>query len=213
MLLGAAALLLHQVLYADAAGLKVASGPAGAAAGLAADLVPPEGALQTARSTGSELAFGRFSGGAAAVGLASGVVLSTGNASQVGGDNRWQGVTTSHVLPGDGRLEAASGRDTFDAAVLEFSVVPASAVLSVDYVYATEESGARSDVFSLEVNGNGCAAAPRLVRRGGTEMDYVSAVQTCTAPVDAGSPVHIRIAIADAGDPLIDSALFVSVSG
>lgn len=214
MLLGAAALLLHQVLYADAAGLKVASGPAAVAAGLAADLVPPEGSLQAARSKGADLAFGRFSGGSAAIGLESGVVLSTGNAGQVEGDNRWQGVTTSHVLPGDRRLDAASGRDTHDAAVLELSVVPASAILSVHYVYATEESGVRSDVFSVEVAGHECETPPPpRAGHGGTEMGYISAVQSCTAPVEAGSTVEVRIAIADAGDPLIDSALFVSVSG
>ena len=42
-----------------------------------------------------------------------------------------------------------------------------------------------------------------------TEMDGLTHILTCSAPVNAGESNHLKLAIADAGDPWIDSNVFI----
>uniref|UniRef100_UPI003750A9C0 choice-of-anchor L domain-containing protein n=1 Tax=Flavobacterium sp. TaxID=239 RepID=UPI003750A9C0 len=86
--------------------------------------------------------------------LASGVVLSTGNALQAGGPNN--SSQSNGNWPGDAQLLSyvqslnidATLTDYNDATILEFDFVPLSDSMSFDFLFASEEYGTYQCVFS-----------------------------------------------------------------
>jgi cysteine-rich repeat protein len=131
--------------------------------------------------SGSPRAAGAFSDGAPIVGVATGIILSSGKVQTVAGDDACsRGVegpngchefsaggsnTTSFANPGDADLEALSGFPTFDAAILEFDFVPEFPSVQFKYVFSSEEysdfSNTRfNDVFGFFINGQNCAVVP-----------------------------------------------------
>ncbi|MCU1498252.1 MAG: hypothetical protein JWM47_2205 [Acidimicrobiales bacterium] len=144
-------------------------------------------------------------------------------------------TSTIHTTPGDAELDGLTGGfQTFDAAVLEFDIVPGTAELTFEYVFGSEEyneyvGDIYNDVFGLYVNGVNCALVngepvtintinatsnPSEYRNNSglgidVELDGITTVLSCTVPVTAGVPNHIKFAIADGGDRSFDSTVFL----
>jgi gliding motility-associated-like protein len=107
-------------------------------------------------------AYATFANGAAALGggLNSGILLTTGTASNIAGppsgfnslDNSFSGGAGSAL--GD----ALSGGTTFDGCYISFQITPTCATLSINYVFASEEypefaTGTINDVFGFVLSG------------------------------------------------------------
>lgn len=124
---------------------------------------------------------------------------------------------------------------TEDASVLEFDFVPDDSPVRFDYVFGSEEyleyvDGGFNDVFGFFVNDVNCA----LVGTGDPvtidtinnedngdlfidntegpvdlELDGLTTVLQCVAPVNSGEVNRMKLAIADTGDSSLDSAVFL----
>lgn len=185
---------------------------------------------------GAPLSASTFSGGMAPLGIDTGVVLTTGSASNVIGPNDSSSKSTNNGAPGDSTLTTLAGISTFDAAVLEFDFVPTQDTITFSYVFGSEEynefvNSGFNDVFAFYVNGVNCAIVPgsfdavsidnvNLGKNSGfyvnnesgalnTQLDGLTKVLTCTAPVNKNTSNHMKLAIADAGDGIYDSAVFI----
>ncbi|WP_299349296.1 choice-of-anchor L domain-containing protein [uncultured Shimia sp.] len=91
-----------------------------------------------------------------------GVILSTGNATDVtrdsGDPNRQANESTDHGLDGDANLEEIANAETFDAAVLEATFIPEGSVLTMQVVFSSEEyleyvNSGFNDAVGIWVNG------------------------------------------------------------
>jgi len=137
---------------------------------------------------------GTFSGGIPIVGFNSGIILSTGSASGVGGSS---GVTSStcNNLTGDPDLALLSGNpvsDLYDATALSFDFTPSFNNITFQYVFASEEynmyvGSSYNDVFGFFLNGVNVALIP------GTSTNVsINTVNDCVNPTyfidNVGSP-------------------------
>lgn len=187
---------------------------------------------------GAENAAGTFSGGTGIIGFEKGIILSSGDIANVVGPNMFDGVSAINDTPGDADLDAESGSTTLDAALLEFDFVADADTVEFNYVFASEEynefvNSLFNDVFAFFINGVNCAKAggdavsintvnndshPELYLNNAldsrsevinTEMDGLTVVLTCQAPVTPGQTNHIKLVIADSTDRILDSNVFL----
>lgn len=207
--------------------------------GLAQSLVGSGIAISNVVYTGGANASGTFAGGATTVGFDSGVILTSGAASNALGPNSSSGTTTANGLAGDSDLTSLSGVSTLDASVLEFDFTPNGDTVFFQYAFASEEyleyvGSSFNDSFAFFVNGVNCAVVDDGL--GGTQpitinninpgsnaglfvdntdahlniqYDGLTTVLTCLAPVNSGVTNHIKLAIADGSDSSLDSAVFL----
>ena len=114
--------------------------------------------------SGNADARGYFDGTNSNIGLASGIVISTGRASDAPGPNETpiSDVGTEFNGSGDAALTAISGSPlgTYDAAFLEFDFVPSSDTVQFNYVFASNEymlyvGTGVNDVFAFLISGPG----------------------------------------------------------
>lgn len=122
-------------------------------------------AVSNVQFRGTTTSAGEFTGDAGIFGFNFGIVLSTGNVSNLIGPNTSSGASQSNGLSGDENLAFLSGGTTFDATVLEFDFVPLFDTVSFQYVFASEEyneyvSSQYNDVFGFFVNGANVAMLP-----------------------------------------------------
>ncbi|MFO1325657.1 MAG: choice-of-anchor L domain-containing protein [Burkholderiales bacterium] len=209
------------------------------AAALAAQLVGPGVTIANAKFTGAAEAAGTFAGGAASVGVDTGVVLSTGHVVNVRGPNESDSWSDINGTPGDPRLDALVAPEvTFDAAILEFDVIPVANTVALRFVFASEEynefvGSPYNDVLAIFVNGVNCAnynGRPVSVNSinndvnkalyidnetgtRNTEMDGLTVPLDCVAVVTPNAANHVVIAIADTADSIYDAAVFLSAGG
>lgn len=212
------------------------------AAQLAATLVGPGITVNSAAFTGDGRAGGTFTDAAASVGLAGGIVLSSGNVQDVVGPNEAPDTTTQLGQPGSTQLNALlpAGQTTQDATILDVQFTPTNNQLAINYVFASEEYeefvGTQfNDVFAFFVNNVNCAVTPgtsdpiaiNTVNPGlnalfyvpngpptyDTEFDGFTVVLTCRAAVNPGVVNTLRLAIADTSDQRYDSAVFLQANG
>jgi hypothetical protein len=190
-------------------------------------------------TAGAEAAMGLFeTEGSTApsgiIGFNSGIMLSSGDIANVVGPNSSGGISGSNGSDGDVDLNPLARDLTQDAAVLEFDFVPVGSVVSFRYIFASEEynefvDAGFNDVFGFFVNGKNCATVGgqpvsvdtiNLIRNAGsfrdneggtynTEMDGLTRVLTCTASVTPNALNHAKLAIADVGDDVYDSVVFL----
>jgi Ig-like domain CHU_C associated len=172
-----------------------------------------------------------------------GVIMSTGLVSTAAGPNTSESTSFSFNLPGDAGLDALiAPNKTHDAIILEFDAVTSSPTFSIRYIFASEEykefvGSAFNDVFAFFVDGTNIALVPgssdpvavntinfkknaglykdNPANSGnfGTSFDGFTVQLTAVATVSAGTPHHIRLAIADATDTVLDSAVFLAKGG
>lgn len=189
--------------------------------------------------TGSDLAVGSFAAGAS-LGLDTGVVLSTGNIADAKGANDSPEKGQALGTAGAPALDAiVNPFVTHDAAIIEFDVVTESPTFAIRYVFASEEyreyvDSEFNDVFAFFVNGANIALTPgsgqpvtintiNHLRNQGlykdneggadTQMDGYTTPLLAVAVVEPGVVNHIRIAIADTSDSVLDSAVFIARGG
>lgn len=225
---------------------------------VAQTLVGPGVTISNVSYTGHDEGLGTFvdSDASPTVGIANGVILSSGFVKDVVGPNSAPNTSRSIGTPGDADLTALSGFPTNDASVLtfDFEVPEFAERISMRYVFGSEEYNEYigtqfNDVFAFFVNGENCATVEsspvsiNTINNGAdpnvngvsvpatnpgfyinndpfnpdgsgatlptaphnTEMDGFTVVLTCEAEVSDTSTNTMKIAIADASDPILDS--------
>jgi len=108
--------------------------------------------------TGNPAALGGFTGGATTnLGLNSGIILATGNATDAAGPNSSGSTSTSFNLGSDPQLAALITQSVNDAAAIEFDFVPVGDTLRFKYVFGSDEYpefvNSYNDVFGFFVSG------------------------------------------------------------
>src|ERR1043165_2351599 len=108
------------------------------------------------------------------VGIDSGIVLTSGGASNIGSPAS-NFLSTGYVSAGDAQLAAIAGTSTWDACILEFDFVPAGDTVKFDYVFASEEHPgfwcqSVNDVFGFFINGPGITGTQNLAVVPGTNI-------------------------------------------
>lgn len=172
-----------------------------------------------------------------------GVILSTGNAesftNSAGSGDANQNTNTSTNTSGPNNnadFNAATGALTRDAAFLDVDFIPDGDVMTMQFVFASEEypefqNSIYQDFVGVWVNGT---LVPMEVGNGdtdpgnintanninmfvdnsdsdfNTEMDGFTLTLTLTMPVNAGQVNSIRIGIADVADNSYDSNLLIA---
>jgi len=225
---------------------------ANALAGPGVTIVPASPILTGGTTAGSECS-GTFTGGASAgIGIPSGIILTSGFASNAAvtpnTDDDITGVTGGGA---DADLDALiGGGPTFDKCVLEFYITTSTGDLFFNYAFASDEYNefvfSFNDVFGLFVDGTNIALAPPPAApgtpvsinnvNGGNPFGALNAVNPTlynnNDPTDGGPFVslqydgytntftaskigiglgthHVKLAIADAFDLVLDSAVFI----
>jgi hypothetical protein len=121
--------------------------------------------ITDATFTGAPNAAGTFTGGSGILGLGNGIALSNGSIVNVVGPNCSTGITGVNNQPGDTDLSSLIGQPTFDASVLNFDFVPTSALVTFQYVFASDEYQDFvfdfNDAFAFFVNGQNIALVPQ----------------------------------------------------
>lgn len=121
--------------------------------------------------TGANEAIGSFNGASTNVGLASGIILTTGTVNNetggLGGEQRGPfgpndtgSSGKSNGEPGYGPLTAIAGVDTENAAILEFDFIPQSDTVRFRYVFGSDEypefvNEGFNDAFAFFISGPG----------------------------------------------------------
>lgn len=219
-----------------------------------ADSIVGEGITVTPGSinyTGADGAAGFFTNGTSSgIGLKSGIVLTTGQASDAVGPNSNDGTTTNNGFAGDDDLNSLiPGFSTNDASVLEFEFESEGGDLFFDFVFASEEyneyvNSQFNDVFGFFLDGENIALIPgtdtpvaiNTVNGGnpfGTDASnpnlynnndpndpgpagfnieydgFTDVFKAEASGLSAGTHT-IKLAVADAGDSALDSAVFLA---
>ncbi len=174
--------------------------------------------------TGDRRAIGTYDGLPTGTSRTStGVILATGPVTDA---DTVSFASTNLGQPGDARLSEISGGTTFDAAVLEFRFVAPSPRAIFDFQFASEEwpnwvGSGFNDAFALDINGVNCAATTDgstvTVNEAGfhsspSGMSYngITDVYTCSETINPFPEWNTaRFAIADTGDAIYDSAVFL----
>jgi len=102
-------------------------------------LGPGISAFDNVSVQGSQHAYGTFTGAWQNLGIASGAVLCTGNASDIPGPNNSSNTGTNNGTPGHPLLQYIATGTTHDAVVLSFDFIPENDTLRVKYVFGSEE--------------------------------------------------------------------------
>lgn len=170
-----------------------------------------------------------------------GLILSTGNArdfTQSSGDpNRVAGTSTdSNGVNNNSQFNAIAGSNTYDAVWLDVDFIPSGDMMTMKFVFASEEypeyiSSQFNDVVGVWVNGthvpvsvgNGSTAVnninantqPNLFRSNtgdayNTEMDGFTLTLSLDMVVNRGVVNSIRIGISDTSDAQYDSNLLIA---
>jgi len=198
--------------------------------------------------TGAPNQGGYFSGAGSAIGIDSGIILTSGDATSAVGPNSADNTSTSQNAPGDADLTSIAGIQTYDANVLEFDFTTTTGDLFFKYVFASEEYneyvGSYNDPFAFLLDGVNIAIVPGSTDavtvnnvncgqsyappNGGTncflfnnndpsdggpffdiEYDGFTDVFIASATGLSSGTHHIKLAISDASDYALDSAVFL----
>lgn len=172
-----------------------------------------------------------------------GVIMSSGDIQNAVGPNLSEGSSTNLGMPGDPQLDSlVAPLQTHDAIVLEFDAVTITNSFSIRYIFASEEykefvGSEFNDVFAFFVDGQNIALVPgtsqpvavntinQIQNSGlyndnpagsgffGTAFDGFTSELTAYAVVGPNVSHHIKLAIADTSDFVLDSAVFLAQGG
>jgi len=223
--------------------------PFDSADNLAQSLVGSGVTISGATYTGATGAAGYFTGGTAAgIGINSGIVLTSGSASNLNGTtNTSDSITGSNGLSGTSYLNALiPGYTTYDASILEFDFTSTETAAYFSYVFGSDEyneyaNTSYNDVFGFFLNGTAVGNNVATLSDGtvvsinninavdnpsfynnndpsnGTPtpfaFEYDGFTDVLTASLlglTAGQTYHLTLAIADAGDYILDSGVFLA---
>lgn len=195
---------------------------------------------------------GSFSNGNTTnIGLDAGILLTSGSVNVAPGPNNDDDAGVNNGAVGDADLGALVPQATYDAAYLQFDVVPQGNTITFNYVFASEEYEEYfctqfNDVFAFFVTGGGytnenIALVPGTNdpvsinnvgpgpcefpensgvvdnsseynnNSGGTTIQYdgFTNVFTATIEVEPCVTYRFKLAVADAGDGILDSGVFI----
>ena len=118
--------------------------------------------------SGGATQLGTFSNGTGAMGLETGIILSSGNVNLAQGPN--SGGGTGSAAGGgfsDPDLNGLTGQSLFDVAVLEFDFIPTTDVIKFDFVFGSDEyceyvNSQYNDVFGFFISGPGIAGSQNI---------------------------------------------------
>ena len=177
---------------------------------------------------------GLFSGGSSAIGINSGIILTTGNAALAVGPNSSTEAGQNNGFAGSSALNSIiSG--TRDATILNIDFTTTTGDLFFNFAFASEEYNEYvgtqfNDVFAFFLNGtniallpNGAPVSINNVNNGAnpaffidnnsgiydTQYDGFTTVLTAKALNLASGTHTISIQIADVADGVLDSAVFI----
>ena len=251
------AVLLWSILSFTANGQMMVT-PNLTASQLAQSLVGPGVTVSNAVLNCPTNASGSFIATSTNLGIMSGIVLTSGTASNVIGPNSSSGITGNNNAAGDPDLDnLISPTLSHDACVLEFDVFVTSDTLIFNYVFGSDEYmeyvAGINDVFGLFISGPGITGTQNIALVPGTSQ-YVSifnvncntngtyyvcnsSASIGSCPGSAGCPAnnattsleydgfttvlqakqavshcntyHIKLAVADASDWILDSGIFI----
>ncbi|MEO9457530.1 MAG: Hint domain-containing protein [Lentilitoribacter sp.] len=170
-----------------------------------------------------------------------GVILSTGNAEDFTNSSGEANQNTNTTTDTNGfnnfsQFSNAAGGQTFDGAALDVNFIPTGDLMTIQFVFASEEfpefqNSVFQDFVGVFINGN---LVPLDVGDGNTvpgninsennanlfvdntqdqfntEMDGFTVTLTLTIPVNAGETNTIRIGIADVADSQFDSNILIA---
>ncbi|WP_420557811.1 Hint domain-containing protein [Roseovarius sp.] len=174
-----------------------------------------------------------------------GVMFSTGDLNGFtnytpwwsGNSNQSTQTTTNSSGPNnDPMFNAAAGTNTYDASFLDVDFIPTGDVMTMQFVFASEEFpeyavGSFQDFVGVWINGTQVPLSvgdgdidPNNLNAGSnanlfvdnssdqynTEMDGFTVTMTLTIPVNSGDVNSIRIGIADVTDANYDSTLIIA---
>lgn len=177
-----------------------------------------------------------------------GVILSTGlanNFTNAAGGVFWNPnqanqsdsrSTDTNGINNNAQFNAAAGTNTYDAAWLDVDFIPTGSVMTMQFVFASEEypefaNGAYQDFFGVWVNGQQVNLAvgdgdvdPNNLNAGSnqnlfisnvgspynTEMDGFTVTMTLTMVVNPGEVNSIRIGVADVLDSQYDTNVLIA---
>lgn len=169
-------------------------------------------------------------------GIDSGILLTTGSAAVAVGPNDTTGAGVNNGLAGDADLNGlVPGFNSQDATSLTFNFTTDTGNLAFNYVFASEEynewvGSQYNDVFGFFVDGVNIALLPGTTtpvsinnvnaganagsfidNAGGAAIQYDGLTTVLSAVITGLSAgVHtIKLAIADAGDGILDSGVFI----
>jgi hypothetical protein len=179
---------------------------------------------------------GTFTGGiASGIGIANGVILTSGNANNAVGPNNSTETSSVTASGSDSSLAGLISQSINDANVLSFDFETTTGDLYFNYVFASEEYneyvGSFNDVFGFFVDGVNIALIPGTStpvsinnvnlglnstyfnnNEGATfniEYDGFTDVFTASILGLTSGKHNLKLAIADAGDSFLDSAVFL----
>lgn len=209
---------------------------------------------------GSPGAISEFTAAGTNLGIASGIVMTTGttvnNGSGPHGPNNASSSGLNNNFGGSALLSGIiGGTQTYNAATLEFDFVPYSDTVRFKYVFGSEEypefappvSSTYNDVFGFFISGPGIAGLQNIAKLpngsivsinnvnpvtntgfyvsngDGTsspqnssafyiQYDGFTKVLEAVAKVECGKTYHLILAIADVGDGIFDSGIFLEAN-
>lgn len=208
------------------------------ATSLTQSLVGSGVSISNVNYTGATEASGYFTGGTAAgLGFDSGIVLTTGYAANIDGvTNTSDSITGDNNLAGYAPLDTISGVPTYDATVLSFDFISAGDSVFFNYAFGSDEYNEYvgtgvNDTFAFffeEVNiatlPDGTPVSIDDINNGSNPIyyndnesgafafEYDGFTDMLTASVtglEAGQLYSITLAIADGGDHVLDSGVFL----
>lgn len=246
--------LLRYASQASILGISLTVGLAGNAEALTltptnsgsdmANTIVGEGITVTPGSTnytGADGAAGFFDDGmSSGIGIESGIILTTGQASAAAGPNNAGNTSSSNDGGGDEDLASlVPGFDINNASVLEFDFESEGGDLFFDFVFASEEynefvNSSFNDVFGFFLDGENIAVIPGTETPltidnvnlsvnsqfynnnddGSFDLEYDGFTNVLTAQaLDLSAGTHtIKLAVGDAGDSAYDSAVFIGAN-
>jgi hypothetical protein len=179
--------------------------------------------------------------------MSDGIILTTGRIDTIPSinDSAYKFSSTSNSQPGDAFLDSSSPYPSYDAAVLEFDLIPVGNILEFQYVFGSEEypeyvGMSFNDIFEFLISGSnpvgGIYANENIAKIPGTALpvcinnvnstsyssyfvdngsgttivfDGLTTVLVAQAAVIPGLTYHLKMVIADVGDGVFDSGIFL----
>lgn len=205
-----------------------------------------DGAVVTGASyTGAAGSSAIYSNGQLAAGVApstTGVILSTGNAASFTTQNSFQSNTSTQTstnttgVDNNAQFNAVAGATTYDASWLQVDFIPDGNVMTINFVFSSEEypeysNSVYNDTVGVWINGvnvplsvgDGLTAVGNVNQtenlnlfqsntgdQFNTEMDGFTLTLKLTIPVNPGVVNTIKIGIADVADSNYDSNLLIA---
>lgn len=102
--------------------------------------------------TGADVAIGKFTSNVPSMPFLSGIILSTGLASQTN-FSAPNLISTNNFTGSDPQLLSIAGGEVFDAAVLEFDFIPESDTIRFRYIFGSDEYPEYVDMFFNDIFG------------------------------------------------------------